>query len=116
MKKIIYIALLAVLTSCDALFEYEFQVNNLTQKDIKIIYAVHGKTDSLIIPSNETKKIYYQRKVGDKRDRYKEKVSLFDYITIDSVKVDVPTDYLQRKQWTMEWRGNKYVVYTLIVR
>lgn len=107
MKKIIIIfATLSLLFACDEVFDYNFCVKNLTDKEILVYYhtgnLIQNYWDTISIEQNKQKQIYVEHAAGGRKLKGVDICIIFDTIFIKMDTIQSSIDF--RKNDTWEYR------------
>lgn len=121
MKNKLYIFLIISLAlhSCDEVFDYNFYVKNLTNKEISVIYHTNNEIqnywDTILVEQNTRKKIYIEHAAGGRELRGVDVRVVFDtfFVMNDTVKSNI--NFLKNDRWEYKEITDNLGEYTLTI-
>jgi len=121
MKNKLYIFLIISLAlhSCDEVFDYNFYVKNLTNKEISVIYHTNNEIqnywDTILVEQNTRKKIYIEHAAGGRELRGVDVRVIFDTLIVmnDTVKSNI--NFLKNDRWEYKEITDNLGEYTLTI-
>ena len=102
LKAILCFATLILLSSCDYVYDYTYQVTNSTDSEIKIELVTHSVDSTYLISSNETKILFVtDHGVEGSKGPYFEDVSfdLKEFLVTKADTLSSTRDYLANSSW-----------------
>jgi len=107
------------LHSCDEVFDYDFYVKNVTNKEISVIYHTNNEIqnywDTILIEQNTRKKIYIEHAAGGRELKGVDVRVLFDTLIVmnDTVKSNI--NFLKNDRWEYKEITGNLGEYTLTI-